>query len=155
MIHAIDHFNIVVRDLDATIRFYCDILSFRQTNRARLEGDWIDAVAGIRGISADVVFLELPGGGPRIEVLQYLTPAGQSLPANSIANTQGLRHLAFRISGMTAMIEKLKAAGVRFLGEPVEVPAGILKDSKVRKSLCYFLDPDGVLLELAEYHESL
>lgn len=153
MIHAIDHLNIVVRDIETTIRFYCDLLGFRQTNRATLQGEWIDTVAGLPGIRAEVVFLELPGNGPRIEVLQYLTPAGQNLPAHSLANTLGLRHFALRISDMVATVERLRAAGVRFVSNPVEVPAGILKGSSVRKTLCYFHDPDGVLLELAEYHE--
>lgn len=153
MTHSIDHLNIVVRDLETTVRFYCDLLGFQQTNRATLQGDWIDAVAGLSGIKAEVVFLELPGNGPRIEVLQYLTPAGQNLPANSIANTFGLRHFALRISDMTATVARLRAAGVQFVGDPVEVPTGILKGSTVHKTLCYFHDPDGVLLELAEYHE--
>lgn len=153
MTESIDHLNLVVRDLDATVRFYCDLLGFRETNRATLQGDWIDAVAGLPGIKADVVFLELPQGGPRIEVLQYHTPHGQFLPANSLANTLGLRHVAFRITGISETVARLSAAGVHFLGQPVQVPDGILRNSKVKKSLCYFLDPDGVLLELAEYHE--
>ncbi|PAW76147.1 MAG: hypothetical protein B9S32_16135 [Verrucomicrobia bacterium Tous-C9LFEB] len=153
MTHSIDHLNLVVRDLETTVRFYRDLLGFQQTNRATLQGDWIDAVAGLPGIQAEVVFLELPGNGPRIEVLQYLTPIGQNLPANSLANTFGLRHFALRISDMTATVARLRAAGVQFVGNPVEVPAGILKGSNVRKTLCYFHDPDGVLLELAEYHE--
>jgi len=153
MTHSIDHLNLVVRDLNATVRFYCDLLGFRETNRATLQGDWIDAVAGLHGITADVVFLELPDGGPRIEVLQYLTPTGQNLPANSLANTYGLRHFALRITDMTGTVARLRAAGIQFVSDPVEVPAGILKGSKVHKTLCYFHDPDGVLLELAEYHE--
>lgn len=155
MIHSIDHLNLVVHDLNTTVRFYCDLLGFRETNRATLQGDWIDTVAGLPGIKADVVFLELleAPGNPRIEVLQYHTPTGQNLPANSLANTMGLRHFAFRITGMQQTVAALRAAGVRFLGEPVQVPDGILRDTTVKKTLCYFLDPDGVLLELAEYHE--
>ncbi len=151
MIESIDHFNLVVTDLAATCRFYCDHLGFRETNRATLQGDWIDRIAGLKGIVAEVVFLELPSGGPRLEVLQYLTPQGQVIPANSLPHTHGLRHLAFRVPDIHATVARLRMAGVVFLGEPATVPSGILPQSTVRKSLCYFHDPDGVLLELAEY----
>ena len=53
---------------------------------------------------------------------------------------------------MTAY-NKLKEAGVKVLSEPIEVPVATPAQNPVRKSLFYFNDPDGVLLEIAEYKE--
>ena len=35
--------------------------------------------------------------------------------------------------------------------DPIKVPAGVVKFAAGDKTLLYFLDPDGVILELAEY----
>ena len=78
-------------------------------------------------------------------------PAGVTLPENSRANTLGLRHLAFRVDNIAAMAASLRAAGVTLFSDPVRVPQGVVKFAAGDKTLLYFLDPDGVILELAEY----
>ena len=92
-----------------------------------------------------------PGGGPRLELICYETPSGQDLPANAHANTVGLRHLAFRVDDIQADYERLLAAGVKFIGPPTAVPAAAVTHKAGSKRLCYCHDPDGVLVELAEY----
>jgi len=151
MIRGIDHLNIVVTDLERSVRFYTGLLGFRQTAEVDLEGDWIGRIVGLEGVKARAVFIEPQGGGPRLELLQYTTPAGTALPANSRANTLGLRHLAFRVEDIAAMAATLRAAGVTLFSDPVRVPAGVVKFAAGDKTLVYFLDPDGVILELAEY----
>jgi len=154
MIQVINHVNIVVTDLDRSERFYVDVLGFRATRRGHLEGAWIEAVSGLRGVRADVTFLEPPGGGPRIELIAYASPQGEAPAANSAPNTVGLRHLAFTVDDMDAAVARLEAAGVPLVGGPMEVPAGVVRHAEGRKRLRYFLDPDDVLLELAEYREA-
>jgi catechol 2,3-dioxygenase-like lactoylglutathione lyase family enzyme len=117
-----------------------------------MRGDWIETIIGLKGVEGLVAFVELPGGGgPRIELLQYVTPAGVALPENSRANTPGVRHIAFRVDDIAGMTARLRAAGVTLFSDPVKVPQGIVKFAAGDKSLLYFLDPDGVILELAEY----
>ena len=151
MIRGIDHINIVVADLERSVRFYTEVLGFRKTHDVIMEGAWIEAIIGLRGVKGLVAFVEPPPGGPRIELLQYVAPAGVALPANSEANTRGLRHIAFRVDDIATMAAKLRAAGVKLFSEPVRVPAGVVKFAAGDKTLVYFLDPDGVILELAEY----
>jgi catechol 2,3-dioxygenase-like lactoylglutathione lyase family enzyme len=152
MIRAIDHINLVVADLERSVKFYTDVLGFRKTHDVYMEGDWIESIIGLRGVKGLVAFVELPGGGgPRIELLQYVTPAGVALPENSRANTRGLRHIALRVENISAMAAKLRAAGVTLFSDPVRVPQGVVKFAAGDKTLLYFLDPDGVILELAEY----
>jgi glyoxylase I family protein len=151
MIRAIDHINIVVADLERSVKFYTEVLGFRKTHDVYMEGEWIEAIIGLRGVKGLVAFVEPPGGGPRIELLEYRTPAGDALPENSKANTRGVRHIAFRVDDISAMAAKLRAAGVTLFSDPVRVPAGVVKFAAGDKTLVYFLDPDGVILELAEY----
>lgn len=151
MVKHIDHINIVVSDLERSVRFYTELLGLRETRRARLTGAWIEAIVGLAGVEAEVAYVQPPGGGPRIELIKYHAPKGELIPQNQIPNTLGLRHIAFQIDDMGALYKRLRAAGVQFFGEPVTVPAGVVQHDDGEKSLCYFLDPDGVVLELAAY----
>ncbi len=152
MIRGIDHLNIVVADLARSVTFYTEVLGFVKTADVRMTGAWIEEIIGLKGVEGLVAFVELPGGGgPRIELLQYVAPAGVALPENSRANTLGLRHVAFRVDNIAGMAAKLRAAGVTLFSDPVKVPQGIVKFAAGDKSLCYFLDPDGTILELCEY----
>ena len=151
MIRAIDHLNIVVSDLERSVRFYTEVLGFRKMKEARLEGEWIDRVVGLTGVRARVAYVVAPAGEPRVELLCYDRPTGAAVPANSAANTPGLRHVALRVDDMDAMCARLQAAGVKLFHAPVKVPAGVVSHDAGEKTLVYFLDPDGVILELAQY----
>jgi glyoxylase I family protein len=151
MIHGIDHINIVVSEMERSLRFYTEVLGFTKTKEAYLEGAWIDRIVGLSGVKARAVFIVAPAGEPRIELLHYEAPAGVTLSANSRANTLGLRHVALRVENIAGMVTRLRAAGVTTFSEPVRVPGGVVQHDSGDKTLVYFLDPDGVILELAEY----
>lgn len=152
MLRAIDHINLVVADLARSVKFYTEVLGFVKTADVHMQGAWIEEIIGLKGVEGLVAFVELPGGGgPRIELLQYVAPAGVVLPENSRANTHGLRHIAFRTDDIAGLAARLRAAGVTLFSDPVMVPRGVVKFAAGDKSLCYFLDPDGVILELCEY----
>lgn len=151
MIRGIDHINLVVTDLERSVRFYTEVLGFIKTRDVVMEGEWIDTIVGLRGVKGRVAFVVPPAGEPRLELLCYDRPAGKELAENSVPNTVGIRHLALRVDDMDEMIGRLRAAGVILFSEPVRVPGGVVKHDSGDKTLVYFLDPDGVILELAEY----
>lgn len=151
MIRAVDHINIVVRDLERSVRFYTDLLGFRLAREATLEGAWIDRIVGLEGVKGRVAYVVAPAGEPRIELLAYDAPVGVDPVGNRRANTVGLRHIALQVDDIAAMTAKLRAAGVTVFSDPVKVPAGVVKHDAGEKTLVYFLDPDGVILELAQY----
>jgi catechol 2,3-dioxygenase-like lactoylglutathione lyase family enzyme len=152
MIRGIDHLNIVVSDMARSLAFYTGLLEFALTKEAMLEGEWIERIVGLKGVQAHAVFIVPPGGEPRIELLQYHAPAGETLPQNSVPNTVGLRHFALRVENIAAVTAKLRAAGVEVRGEPTQVPGGVVEFERgSSKQLVYLLDPDGVIVELAEY----
>lgn len=151
MIESIDHVNLVVRDLKRMTAFYRDVLGLRVTKEVSVSGEWIDEVVGLKGVEGDVVYLELPSG-PRIELIDYKSPVGVEQGVDNQPNVFGLRHMAFRVSSIEAVAEKLSAAGIAFQSEVKTVPdAQVQYAGGVRKRLVYFRDPEDNLLELCEY----
>ena len=156
MIVSVDHINLVVSDLERSVDFYTNVLGFRETQRAELEGEWIETIIGLETVKASVAYVVSPAGQPRLELLQYHSPIGDGFQANSIPNTLGLRHLALSVDNIDSAVQRLREAGTELLSRPVIVPTDVIQHSTGQKILCYFHDPDGVLLELTEYrHNSL
>ena len=145
----IDHLNVVVADMERSIAFYGDVLGMTKTFEAVLEGAWIETVTGLQNLQARCVFFDLENCDVRLELLEYLYPRGEKLDVNSLPNTMGVRHFAFETDDMNTLIAKLQAARVRFVSPPVTVPFPV--GNRGTKRLCYFHDPDGTLLEIAEY----
>lgn len=151
MIEAIDHVNIVVRDLARMTAFYRDALGFTVTKEVTISGAWIDETVGLSGVEADVVYLDLPSG-PRIELIDYRAPTGVEPGVPNAPHLFGLRHMAFRVSEIDSLVVRLKAAGVTFQSDVKSVPDSQVKyASGAKKQLVYFRDPEDNLLELCEY----
>ena len=151
MIRGFDHITIVVSDLERSVAFYAGLLGFQETGRAHLEGKWIEAILRMEGVDAEVVYLIPPDKEPRLELLCFRFPKGEPVPQNALPNAMGLRHVAFHVDDMAAFIERLKAADAPRLSDPVTLPGDVESGATKQKTLCYFFDPDGVLLEAALY----
>jgi catechol 2,3-dioxygenase-like lactoylglutathione lyase family enzyme len=152
MLEAIDHINLVVRDSERMTRFYTEALGLKITKQVTISGSWIDDTVGLRGVVGEVVYLDFPGGGPRIELIRYVNPTGSIAPGQELPNTPGIRHLAFRVAEIDTARHRLAAAGIRFLSEIQTVPdTQVTYAGNVRKRLVYFHDPEGNLLEICEY----
>lgn len=151
MIESIDHVNLVVRDLPRMTGFYRDALGFQVTKQVTISGGWIDATVGLTGVLADVVYLDLPSG-PRIELIAYHAPQGSECSNKNEPNAFGFRHIAFRVSGINELAERLRQIGVCFQSEVNSVPENqVTYSGGVKKQLVYFRDPEGNILELCEY----
>ena len=151
MLESIDHVNIVVADLPRMTDFYCRALGFRETKRVTISGAWIDQTVGLRDVTAECVYLDLPAG-PRVELLRYVNPPAPRPGELGTSNTPGLRHMAFRVDDIDAAVAGLREASVNFFSGIQDVPTSqVTYAGGVRKRLVYFHDPEGNLLELCEY----
>src|SRR5262245_22132526 len=138
MIESIDHINIVVADLERMIRFYTELLGLKVSKRVSISGDGIDRTSGLDGDGGAAVYLE-GSAGPRIELNQYHDPPGDRPQDLGQSNTQGLRHIAFRVSSIDEIVERLRRAGVHFLSDVQLVPdSQVTYADGVRKRLVYF-----------------
>lgn len=143
MIRKIDHINIVVHDLQAAKKFFLDF-GFIVVAESKLEGEWIDTMMGIPDVKAEYVALNLPQTQTNLELLKFYAPEENKDPGISKSNTLGFRHLALEVKNIEAIVEKLKKKGIIFFSE--------IQVYNKRKKLCYFLGPEGIILELAEYY---
>ena len=151
MLSSIDHVNLVVSDLPRMLAFYRDVLGLVVTKQATISGDWIGRTVGLQDVRAEVVYLDLPGG-PRIELIRYITPEVVRVAGVDRPNVAGLRHLAFRVDDVDAAAARLRGAGVEFFSDVQAVPGSqVSYAGGVRKRLVYFRDPEGNILELCEY----
>ncbi len=77
-------------------------------------------------------------GNAQLELFSFPDPAARP----SYPEAAGLRHLAFAVSALEPVIERLEAAGV--IVEPIRV------DPYTGQRFTFFADPDGLPLELYE-----
>jgi catechol 2,3-dioxygenase-like lactoylglutathione lyase family enzyme len=135
--------------MQRAIAFYGGVLCMEQTFDTTLRGTWIEEVTGLPNLEARCVFFALPSCDVRLELLEYSTPRGAAVEINRLPNTLGVRHFAFEVDDIEAFCQRLQNAGVPLVSPPVTVPFPV--GNKGTKRLCYFHDPDGTLLEVAEY----
>jgi catechol 2,3-dioxygenase-like lactoylglutathione lyase family enzyme len=142
---GLHHVGITVKDLDASIRFYHDVLGLQFSNEP---SPWFDApelgpAVGVPGAGLRQVSLLL--GDTTLELLEYKSPPSQTTkPLDS--NCIGASHVAFRVDDIEATKAELEAKGIEFFSDVNVVDEGVLAGWR----WVYFSDPDGYPLELVE-----
>lgn len=142
MIKNIDHINIVVRDLEKAKQFFFD-LGFIVLKEGKLEGEWIDKIVKLSQVKAEYIAMALPDAQTNLELIKYYFPEGEKDEKLSIPNQVGFRHMAIEVKGIEKLVSELKKKGIEFFSE--------IQTYNVKKKLCYFLGPEGIIIELAEY----
>ena len=143
MITALDHVNLVVSNLEEAAAFFA-LLGFEKRGPSPLSGEWFERAVGLPGAKAYYAVLTHPSIHTTIELIRYDTPGIEPNPGMADPNRVGIRHMAFAVDDIEATCASLRAHGVTVLSEiQVYIPAG--------KRFVYFLGPDRILLELAEY----
>ncbi len=140
-IHRIDHVSINVNDLAAAKAFFVDF-GLEVQGEDELEGTWLDQLIGLKGVKTAVVFLRMPKGEASIELVKYYAPLDENGIQQTSANTLGIRHIAFVVEDIEALVSKLKAKGTEIFGE--------IYNYEDTYKLCYVRGPEGIILELAE-----
>jgi glyoxylase I family protein len=118
MIQGIEHTAIASPDPQKLAQWYVDQLDFK-----------------INYNSGRTVFVKAPNG----YMIEIITAEGERAPQT--LKDPGIRHLAVAVTDFDAVYNRLRAAGVRFDGEPVN-----RKGNKV----VFFSDPDGNYLHLLQ-----
>jgi lactoylglutathione lyase len=148
-VRSIFHVGFVVKDLDASIRFYTEGLGLRLRLRQIQDNDYTRCLVGYKDARLRIAQFQLPEGdappsGHVLELIEYEVPKGG--PSDPERNTLGAGHLAFLVDDIDAMTARLAALGATPLSEPNDITAGINKGGKA----VYLHDPDGATLELLQ-----
>jgi catechol 2,3-dioxygenase-like lactoylglutathione lyase family enzyme len=142
MFKKIDHIGLVVSDLEAAKDFFL-VLGFTIVKRQLLEGEWLDKVVNLPDAKAEYIALTIPNTQTNLELLKFYTPEGNRDSHISMANQIGFRHIALEVKDIESVVVDLKKQGITFFSE--------IQTFNDQKKLCYFLGPEGIILELAEY----
>ena len=131
----------MVDDLEAATAFFGE-LGLKLQGEGQVEGGWVDRVVGLEGVRVEYAMMETPDGHGRLELVKFQAPSGPDGDPHAPANTPGLRHLAFAVDDIDAVLAGLRAHGGELVGE-VERYEDIYR-------LCYVRGPEGIIVELAE-----
>jgi lactoylglutathione lyase len=115
------HTMVRVKDIEASKRFYCDLLGLVETRRKDLEA-----------AKATLVFLSEPGGGPGNEIeLTYNWDSDEEY-----AGGRNFGHLAYEVDNIYEVCQRLMDAGVTINRPP--------RDGR----MAFVRSPDGISIEL-------
>ncbi len=132
------HPGIVVPDLERAIEFYCAVLGYELFGQSSFSAEdaQFNQIVGLEGAAAR--FCMLRGANTYIEIFEYedSTPKTSEM---SVACEEGIRHLAFVVDDVHALVELCERNGGARINDPVSVPGGA--------TAAYCRDPFGNLLE--------
>jgi catechol 2,3-dioxygenase-like lactoylglutathione lyase family enzyme len=140
-IQRMDHVGIVVDNLSDAVAFFVE-LGLELQGEALVEGDWVDRIVGLQGVRAQIAMLATPDGHGRLELTGFHTPSTEDGNPRAPANASGIRHVAFAVDDIDAVVARLQARGAELVGE-----LGRYEDSF---RLCYIRGPEGIIVELAQ-----
>ena len=139
-----NHVGLTVSDLGRSIAFYRDLLGFHVAyERGEVTAEYMPRLVGIPGARLKIAGLDIPG--LHLDLIEYIEPKGgpaHAGPPSDVGNV----HIGFTVDDLRVAYHQLSAAGVRFKSEPVSPTAGPNKGGWA----VYFVDPDGVTLEMIE-----
>src|SRR5690349_6059171 len=72
VVQAVDAVGMTVSDIDRSVAFFTDVLTFEKTSDIELAGSEYERLQGVFGLRMRVVRMRL--GDEQIELTQYLTP---------------------------------------------------------------------------------
>ncbi|MEX5280730.1 MAG: VOC family protein [Nitrospiraceae bacterium] len=135
-----------VSDMDRSIRFYRDVLTFKPVSDVEVDGPEYDRFWGVFGARVRLVRMQL--GEQALELMQFLSPPdARPIPAPSYSNDLWFQHVAIVVRDMDEAWARLRKHHVRQISpRPQTIPASNVAAAGIRA--IKFRDPDGHNLEL-------
>lgn len=140
-IKRIDHVGVIVNDLAAAKEFFLDF-GLEVKGEWEMEGELMGYAVGLNDAKVACVGLGTTDGQTWIELIKFYTPSDEKEIQQPFANTLGLRHIAFTVEDIEAVVAKLKKKGTEIFSE--------IQQYEESYKLCYVRGPEGIILELAE-----
>ena len=149
MITGMWHVSFTVSNLEKSIEFYRDLLGLRLVHTQTQDNEYTRKLVGYKDAYLKVAMFDIEGkdfapSGHFLELVEYVSPEGEFVPIGT-AHTRSA-HLAFVVSNIHETVDKLKQEGIQFKSDIVAIEEGRNKGGYT----VYFLDPDGITLELVQ-----
>jgi catechol 2,3-dioxygenase-like lactoylglutathione lyase family enzyme len=147
-VDAVESVAITVGDLDAEVKFYTEVLSFRLESQAEIAGDPYEHLYGVFGARVRIARLAL--GDERLELAEFMAPRGRPIPADSRSNDVWFQHVAIIVSDMARAYSWLREHGVTHASSgPQRLPDWNPNAGGIEAF--YFRDPEGHNLEVLHF----
>jgi catechol 2,3-dioxygenase-like lactoylglutathione lyase family enzyme len=148
LVEAVESVGMTVRDMDAAVAFYRDVLAFEKVCNVEVAGEEYERLAGVFGLRARVVRLKL--GEEYLDLTECLAPRGRPYPAESRSHDRWFQHAAIVVRDMDAAYRRLRQHKVEHASSgPQRLPDWNATAGGIRAF--YFKDPDGHPLELLQF----
>jgi catechol 2,3-dioxygenase-like lactoylglutathione lyase family enzyme len=143
-VKGLDHVSVTCADLEASIRFYRDLLHLPLRAKGKGDQPWLAQMTGLA--RARIRWAEFDVGGGRIlELIEFLEPRAE--PVDGDLNAPGRGHIGLEVEGIEDLLASLAAAGVQLRSEPVRLTE---PGEWFGVRSMYAEDPDGTLIELVD-----
>jgi catechol 2,3-dioxygenase-like lactoylglutathione lyase family enzyme len=142
---AVGPIAMTVSDAERSADFYRRVLGFEQVFDTRLSGDAYARLQRIPGVRLRVIRMRL--GDEALDLMEYVTPRGRPIPADSRSHDRWFQHVAVIVSDMDRAYAHLRSHRVEGVSPaPQQLPAWNPSAGGIRAF--YFKDPDGHPLEI-------
>ena len=138
----LSHIGLCVSELERSVRFYCDLLGFREHSRLAVAGEPARTLLGLDALDLRAVYLEREG--TFIELLHFPEPGATGGPGPRPVNQLGLTHLSLRVDDFDATVAELAARGVEVM------ESSRIGNPAFDAHAVFVKDPDGLRIELYE-----
>ena len=144
-VSKVESVGITVKDMNQSLKFYTEVLGFKKISDAEYKGDSFEKLQGVFGLNIRVARLQL--GDEFIELTDYLTTGGRSIPEDAKSNDLFFQHIAIVVSDMDKAFQQVKKYNVEYVSTaPQTLPKSIPAAEGIKAF--YFHDPDNHNLEL-------
>ncbi|MDP4264437.1 MAG: VOC family protein [Bacteroidota bacterium] len=144
-IREVEAIGLTVSQMDRSVKFYSEVLGFKKISDAELYGTEYEDLQGIFGLRMRIVRMQL--GDEFIELTDYLTSGGRTIPEDAKSNDLFFQHIAIVVSDMDKAYAQLKKYKIEYVSTgPQTLPPSIPAAAGIKAF--YFHDPDKHNLEL-------
>jgi glycerol uptake facilitator-like aquaporin/catechol 2,3-dioxygenase-like lactoylglutathione lyase family enzyme len=144
-IKKVDAIGITVKEMSRAVRFYEDVLGFKKIADNEYSGTAYEKLNGVFGLNIRVVRMQL--GDEYIELTDYLTAGGRTIPEDQQSNDLFFQHIAIVVSDMDKAFAQLKKNNVEFVSTaPQTLPVTNVAAAGIKAF--YFHDIDNHNLEI-------
>jgi len=150
-VQSVAAIGMTVSDMDRSIAFYSDVLTFKKVSDVEVDGDEYDKLWGVFGVRARVARMRL--GEQTLELIQFVAPPDvRPIPVPSNSNDLWFQHFAIVVRDMDEAWKQLQTHHVRQISpRPQTIPKSNAAAAGIKA--IKFRDQDGHNLELLWFPE--
>ena len=141
MIRGINHAGFVVRDLEAAVKFYEEIVGLTVQDRLERTGGPISQVVGYENSHLRIAKMAAKGEEHFLELIEYVSPSPVERASEERAIIGGC-HVAFIVDDIQAAFDRVMANGAIRMNPPANIAPG--------RWACYMQDPEGNWIEFIQ-----